>query len=201
MKKILVFLAVVTLTACGQATGLAPNSNGTSGGGGSGGTSSGLLKIFVTAANTTGGFGGSAAAAITGLDAACNADANKPSGGGTYKALVGSTVRGVSADWPLQANTSYYRADGTTLIGTTTAGSIFTFPLSASFTATAGLLTWSGLTVAYGLAGSTCLNWTSSANGDGGDLGAPNLTTNGALYSVFSNCDSFTNVRLVCVQQ
>ena len=42
----------------------------------------GFCRIFASAANAT------VNAGVAGLDANCAADANKPSGGGTYKALV-----------------------------------------------------------------------------------------------------------------
>lgn len=175
--------------------------DGAAGGGGGGASCTTNCKIFVTAANHNGGFGLTAASALAAMDSACNSDANKPVGGGTYKALVGSSNRIVGNDWPLKASTAYYQADGITSIGTTTAGSIFSFPLSAGFTATGGLNTWSGLTTTFTLGGSTCVNWTSSLNSDGGDLGSPDASTNASIYAVFSSCDASASKRLTCVQQ
>lgn len=70
-----------------------------------------------------GNFGDVAAA-----DAVCASDANLPTGGGTYKALIGASTRfAPSTDWPLKASTSYVRSDGKTVIGTTTAARVFSF--------------------------------------------------------------------------
>jgi hypothetical protein len=89
--------------------------------------------------------GGTAAAALAAADAACMSDANKPSGGGIYKALLASSVRractsancgssgiGENLGWVLKPSADYYRADGTTKIGTTTAAAVFAFPLDES---------------------------------------------------------------------
>lgn len=206
----LLLLSLALLSSCGSLLD-GSTSDGTSlesaagddpatGGGGAASCTTNC-KIFVTAANHNGGFGLTAASALAAMDSACSSDANKPSGGGTYKALVGSSNRTVGNNWPLRASTAYYQADGATLIGTTTAGSIFSFPLSAGFTSTGGLNTWSGLTNTFALGGSTCVNWTSSLNSDGGDLGAPNLNTDASVYSVFSSCDTSASKRLTCVQQ
>jgi hypothetical protein len=105
-------------------------------------------KLFVSATTQNGNWGATAAAAKTAMDAACMADANKPADGGTYKALVVSSVRTACTsascasageaehlDWVLFPNTPYYRADGVTAIGTTTSVSTFAFPLTNTPTA------------------------------------------------------------------
>ena len=97
-----------------------------------------VKKIFISATTHNGNFAGGAdnsgtpAAAIAGADALCNgADANKPAGGGTYKAMLVNSARvacttdncsggvGEHTDWVFAANTTYYQADGITPFATT----------------------------------------------------------------------------------
>ncbi len=100
-----------------------------------------FLKIFVTAGSLGPNLVGPSG------DSTCNADGNKPGGGGTYKALAALTTRracltsncsgGASenSNWILYPNTQYRRGDGTTIIGTTNASAIFTFNLTNSIAA------------------------------------------------------------------
>ncbi|MCX6112920.1 MAG: DUF1554 domain-containing protein, partial [Proteobacteria bacterium] len=100
------------------------------------------LKIFVTASGWDGRLGqGGAAITLAAIDALCMADANKPTDGGTYKAMFAtagagqvrtacttsscSTGAGENVNWVMKPNTDYYRADGTTLIGITNSGGVF----------------------------------------------------------------------------
>ncbi len=128
-------------------------------------------KIFVSAATVSFPLGGSAAAAITAADSACASDANKPSGSATYKALIVNSSRvactsancatsGVNENtaWVLSPSTTYYRADGSTPIGTTTSAGIFTFPLTNA-------VSTSSVSMATGLVtdwttGANCTDWT-----------------------------------------
>lgn len=64
-----------------------------------------------------------------------------------------------STDWPLKASTTYVQSNGTTVIGTTTAGAIFNFPLTSAFT-TNNTVAWTGLTAAWGTSASNCSDWT-----------------------------------------
>lgn len=105
--------------------------------------------MFATQAVVNGNFGGAAAG-----DAACNADSNKPSSG-TFKALMvedsGARAASPAADWVLQANTTYGRADGT-IIGTTDSSALFNLPLTNAIAP--GKSYWTG--ILYG-------GWTASS--------------------------------------
>ncbi|EKD41383.1 MAG: LenF, partial [uncultured bacterium] len=99
------------------------------------------LKIFVTDLWVD------APSGIADADATCMADANKPIGGSTFKAMIADGVirracssancvtsgDGENIDWVLQPSTTYKRVDDTT-IGTTDANGIFSFPLDNAFT-------------------------------------------------------------------
>lgn len=110
-------------------------------------------KMFLTASKYDGNLGG-----VTGADAKCQSDSNKPSTG-TYKALlvdgenrVACTTANCSGgssenkDWVLKANTSYVRTDGTA-IGTTNAAGIFTSAFTNAVTSTTGVFYRSGLKI------------------------------------------------------
>jgi hypothetical protein len=89
------------------------------------------LKIFVTSKGHIGDFANdpylTGTTGIAKADNFCKKDTNKPSDA-NYKALL---VDGInrdavnSLDWVLQPNTTYYRSDNITEIGTTTATAIF----------------------------------------------------------------------------
>jgi hypothetical protein len=91
----------------------------------------GRLKIFVTSQAHIGDFANdpylTGATGIARADDFCNKDSNKPSDA-YYKALL---VDGINRDavkmidWVLHPNTTYYRSDNITEIGTTTANAIF----------------------------------------------------------------------------
>ena len=169
-----------------------------------------ICKMFVTSpflANS-GNFGATAAQALVGVDAYCMADTNKPAGGGTYKAMFGTSLRractsancssgGVSentSDWVLYPNTAYYRADGTTVIGTTTAAGIFNIPLSNSINAST-TQTITGLDPNWTLAAQgTCNDLTGGGTTNRGDDGA---TDNTSLFNGSGSC----NKHLYCVEQ
>lgn len=165
-------------------------------------TISGNKKIFITTSTTNGNIGG-----ISGADTKCSNDASKPSGGGTYKAfLVDGTNRKASntanagdgqVDWVLQANTTYYRADGTTVIGTTNSVKLFTFPLTSSIST--GLIQYfTGLNTDW-TTSNHCNNW-SQNTGQGSTVAGTTLTNNTILTtSPTGNCALTLN--LVCVEQ
>ncbi len=160
--------------------------------------------IFVTASNYDGNLGGT-----TGADAKCMADANYP-GSGTYKALLGTGTTGtrlssagngaagVETDWVLNPNTDYKRL-GSTAIGTTTASSLFGFPLTNAFT-TAGVISWTGLAgnwVAW--SGYDCAGWTTNSNLSIGAYGNSDVTTSSTLFNTTAACN--VSYNLICVPQ
>lgn len=170
----------------GQALSTASNSNGT-------GTGNTYKRIGITSNSSDGNFamGGNAIDALENADALCNAEFSG------FKALINNEGRynGVGGDWILKANTEYRRMDGA-IIGTTTAGSVFTFPLTNSMGVT-NVLVWTGLTTTWGGSANTCDDWTSDmSNGANGDVLA---VTSDAIGQVGSQCMSGLN--LICVEQ
>lgn len=112
--------------SCGKTNGVAPGSSSST-------TPTGpcintsKCMIFVTAATYDGNLGG-----VSGADQKCNSDANNKNSG-TYKALIAvSGQRDINTDWPLYQSQTYVRADGSTVIGTTTQSGMFTFNLTNS---------------------------------------------------------------------
>lgn len=166
-------------------------------------------RLFVSSGSVAGNFGGIAAA-----DNLCKNDTSNPlgSGNGNWKALlslagtrVGCTTSDCTGsgaaehiDWPLKANTTYFRPDGVT-IGTTNVNGLFLGTLTNALDASA-LVVFTGLTSNWTVAGTHCLSWTSNNMVDQGQTGQADQT--GILW--FSNtaisCDLPTK-RLYCVQQ
>lgn len=153
-------------------------------------------------------------AGIAGLDANCASDANKPSGGGTYKALVsdGTNRRacttancgggaGEHISWVLKANKEYRRSNGTTVIGTTTANGIFTFPLTNSFqatiTGTNAIVT--GLNTDWTSNANDCTDWTTNGGGANMSFAVHDDPTSATLSVGFQACSNTSKV--VCVEQ
>ncbi|MCB1158746.1 MAG: DUF1554 domain-containing protein [Leptospiraceae bacterium] len=160
--------------------------------------------IFISNASYNGNLGG-----VSGADAKCNSDSAKPSNiPNTYKALL---VDGVSRqaslspntgdskiNWVLLSNTNYFRADGTTKIGTTTAAGLFNFDMDASF-GTALAADWTGLNSDWTSHTQHCTNWSSDANTENGSSGSVLFNTEWSIRLLSSGCD--TSKRLICVQQ
>lgn len=171
-----------------------------------------VKKIFVTAVNRNGNLGG-----ISGADAICASDANKPSGGSTYKAMVvdGSTrvactsnncaTSGTSehVNWVLLPSTRYVRASDSQDIGTTTSNGVFT-SLTGSYAATGGNSganrLWTGFDGNW-VADNTrdCSNWSVSDTTQGRHA-RRDVTTSQAIAYSWQNC-SDTDNALVCVEQ
>ena len=156
--------------------------------------------IFTTNAQPSGDLGG-----VAGADAACQAEAPTP---GTFKALIvdGSSrvacttsdcANGPSehVDWPLAAQTLYYRIDST-VIGSTDANGLFLFPLDAS-PARRSVEVWTGLNTDW-TTGETCAAWTDSTAY--GVNGLSDAADDASIYVYQQFCDR-SNVSLYCVQQ
>ncbi|MEI6092841.1 MAG: DUF1554 domain-containing protein, partial [bacterium] len=188
------------------------------------------LKMFVTTSTWNGQLGqGGSPITLAAIDALCMADSNKPAGGATYKAMFTTTTAGQTrvacttgscstgatenTNWVMKPNRNYYRADGTTLIGTTNSGGVFPLDsgqaLSNSISSGASVY-WTGFS-GYNVLGSwvthptyTCSNWTSAITGVGteghgeGTTGIANNGT-GVLYAWQQFCDQL--LHLVCVEQ
>ncbi|MBK9502502.1 MAG: DUF1554 domain-containing protein [Leptospiraceae bacterium] len=154
----------------------------------------GEKRTFITSTPTNGILGG-----IAGADAICNADPAKPGiTPNVYKALIavnGTRSGSPLTGWVLAATTKYFRADGTTLIFTSSGTSVFAFgTLTNAFS---GTNYWTGMTNTWAASGNTCSNWTSSA-GTGAD-GDGTLTSFSSIAQSVPLC-SLTRY-LVCVQQ
>lgn len=175
-------------------------------------------KIFITATTSNGSFGGAAAA-----DAICNADANKPTGGGTYKAMLadGTDRRACTTDncstggtsehidWVLKPNTTYTSSSGTT-IATTDANGLFSSSISQAI-GSAGVFVWTGITYQqdFGAASAfidrwinsngNCNNWTDNSNLVAGEIGQGEATDYRYISGGNPTCNN--NYKFYCVEQ
>jgi hypothetical protein len=161
--------------------------------------------IYLTSTPKKANFGGVSAA-----DALCNGSPPRP---GTYKALLvdGSTrVACTSAlcatngaaegvDWALAPNTQYVRADGQTVIGTTTAAGIFAFPLAASID-TNGFSYWTGLAADWTTSTDDCTGWT-EVSGVFANEGLGDKTDDQAIAGVNESCSTLAGAFFACVEQ
>ncbi|WP_241686792.1 DUF1554 domain-containing protein [Leptospira stimsonii] len=196
-------IAVILVTQNLQTTTSTPSSTTTN----ATCATTGPCKLFATSANAT------VNAGIAGLDANCAADVNKPSGGGTYKALVSDgtnrracttancgTGTGESIDWVLKPNKQYVRSNGTTVIGTTTANGVFSFPLTNGFQATINGTNgiWTGLNTNWTSSASDCTDW-STTIATNASFGVHDDTSNAALSVGTAGCSNAAKV--VCVEQ
>ncbi|MCG6147441.1 DUF1554 domain-containing protein [Leptospira levettii] len=176
----------------------------------------GTCKIFIT--NST----APVTAGVSGIDAHCNNATNKPSGGGTYKALVtdgtsrractsaNCTTGGTSEhiDWVLKPNQQYKRKDGTTVIGTTNANGLFPIPLTNSMepnllNSTNYVIT--GLNADW-INSNDCENWTTRApaTSPNGLFGKHQETDMRAFAFAGTTCadlEDFYNAKAICVEQ
>ncbi len=169
-------------------------------------SSTGPLRIFVTQNLYNGNLGGK-----SGADTKCMNDPNTPPTG-TFKALISTsssrracnladcTTTSVGrVDWPLRADTTYYRLDQTTVIGTTTTNAVFGFNLSAPIDDTYAEI-WTGLSHEFAYDSTyNCLDWTDGSSGPAGRLGISDAVSGDAVADTTSNCDE--QVPIYCVEQ
>ncbi|MBS0617839.1 MAG: DUF1554 domain-containing protein [Spirochaetes bacterium] len=164
--------------------------------------------IFFTSSAYSGNLGG-----ISGADAKCNADSNKPNGS-TYKAIIalsgaGGRVActtgncsggpGEHTDWVLYPTTQYTRTDGTTVIGTTTANGIFTFALSNSVGG--GSSPWTGLSTTWTNL-YACPSWTgTSGSATAGSTGSKTDTMLDGGYGGGFGLSCSSNYPIYCAEQ
>lgn len=163
--------------------------------------------IFATAATWDGRFGG--LPGISGADARCNSDPNKPANSGNYKAMIvdGSSRRAsVTAsvgdgqiDWVLYANKLYRRSDGTN-ITTSSSARLLTFPLTNAISPDIpGKVVWTGMVNDWTTSASICVSWTSISIAQYGFTATEYDVTNTAIQSGNFSCDN--SQALYCVQQ
>ena len=149
---------------------------------------------------------------INGLDNYCNNATDKPSGGGTYKALVTDGTNRIACTtancsggpsehtgWVLKANKEYRQSDGTTVIGTTNANGIFTFPLTNPFKSPfiGTNMSATGLNVNWTSNSNHCSQWTGTGSFA---MATYDSTSSDAIYA--GGTAGCTNTaRIICVEQ
>lgn len=153
----------------------------------------------------------------TNADSICNADASRPVTTSTYKAMLGatngtaqsrtacttadcSTGSGEHTRWVLAANQEYRRADGTTVIGTTTSSGIFAFPLTNSFGTCTGGVAWGGFLSNWTSAVNSCGGWTFGGVSDA-RLISCSSTTSSALDATGAAVTCAASHQLICAEQ
>lgn len=171
-------------------------------------TGNGPCKMFVPANQLNLGIN----LGISGLDNHCNNASDKPSGGGTYKAMVttGNSRRACSTancsggtsehiNWVLKPNKEYRRFDGTTVVGTTNANGIFTFPLTNSpyhvVNFTDNIVT--GMNSDWTNSSDNCSGWSGNTQSFAG--GGYNNTSSNLINKGIYGCT--TTTRALCVEQ
>ncbi len=164
-------------------------------------------RIFLTDSGTQGSRSG-----ISGMDSFCSSDANKPSGDATWKALVVDGTNRIACttancsggtsehtDWVLKPSKEYRRTDGTTVIATTTANGIFSFPFTNQIKNTEGIaLNWTGLLTNW-TTGVDCENWTDDTLSELGREGAYGNDGSEVISDGEAQCNSLR--RIICVEQ
>lgn len=171
---------------------------------------------FITAATHDGDFdndpalnGNGDGDGIAEADAFCMADANRPNTR-SYKALMVSPVAALyrqasdtadagdlQFDWVMRPSSSYYQADGTTLILTTNANSIFVFGAATGSLGGTGAY-WTGLRPDWRTnTGQSCNSWSgTTGNAFSGNLASLN---DNMIRATSSACASLQPI--VCVEQ
>ena len=142
-------------------------------------------RIFVTNSTFTGNMGG-----FSGADTLCNADSNKPSGGGTYKALlVGNNATTAGVPYVNTNGDALEVATGGDLVG-------LGFPLFNGFPSNGNDDPWTGAAPDTNGQGN-CQFWTSASAADRGHFGYPGSSseTNRAISVVRSGSIVLSNSR------
>jgi len=166
------------------------------------------IKLVFVTNSTTDGRMNAGGGGVTGADAICQSDANKPSTG-TYKALlVDDTFRAACdnpncttpasgrIDWPLAANQTYFRTDLTTEVFTTNGNAVFVFGTLTNPFATTGNV-WTGLNADWTTSSSICPLW--ALNVGSGTTGSMTSSGSASISNVDTACT--TSRRLLCVEQ
>lgn len=197
--KLLLLGIALSLSGCGLELGYPTGQNATDTK-----ESSTKLRIFVTDRATTGLMGNSGAGRIDAADDFCMDDANRPSGSATYRALLvdGSdriATPGNQRDWVLRAKTTYIRPDRT-VIGTTNADAVFTFPLTAAIS-TQTLPVWTGLDADWRANADDCNAWRDDGASRSGRTGRPSFQSNEAISNAAGSSLCSQSYRLYCVEQ
>ncbi len=170
------------------------------------------LTIFVTAEKHNGDFANdpllAGANAIQKADSFCMMSASKFYAA-PYKAfMVDGILRDAVAmiDWVLKPSRAYYQNDGATLIGTTTAASIFDLAagsLTNPWDSTAPLnnkYVWTGIGSNTWALDSSCMGWSVSASSSSGNMGVIGRLSSQAIgVGARSLCQN--TQHMLCVEQ
>ncbi len=169
-----------------------------------------MRRVFLTAERHNGGFGLdptlAGATAIAKADAFCMASVTKPATG-TFKAmLVDGVLRDAVSrtDWVFLPSKPYFRVDGVTPIGTTTAAALLPIPLTNSWDGTnVDALFWTGVSSTSWVTSptATCSGWMAdTADPHGGRVGIAGRTDGSGIgVTGASFCQS--SAALLCVEQ
>ncbi len=142
-----------------------------------------------------------------GMDARCNADANKPTTSNFKAMLVGpGRIASVTAnvgdgqvDWVLYPSMTYRRPDNQP-IAVTNAAKLLLFPLTNAISLSGVAATWTGMNVDWTTNGDNCTGW--STTGGFGSTGLFTSTTTSALYSINAQgCNASTIFHIYCAEQ
>lgn len=147
---------------------------------------------------------------IASADAMCASDGGRPAaatfpvkaflvGGATRRASQTANAGDGQIDWVLLANQQYRQANGTTVIGTTNANRLFTFPLTApSGLVSSGIVFKTGLTSTWMNSGNDCGAWSNTVGNQ--DLGTGNINNTTAIAGGSIACAN-PGYYLLCVEQ
>lgn len=164
----------------------------------------GFCYLFATAGAWLGDLGGNTG--ISGADARCMADGNKPTSG-VYKALLSDGATRIAtvtpnvgdgqAGWVLYASTQYRRPDGQVIM-TTDSAKIFVFGALSNIIVGTGTY-HTGMNSGWN-AGVHCAAWTDNTNMNSTRYGTSNATGSTAISLTQTTCDAATR-GLYCAQQ
>ena len=197
MKNLFISCFLIILHSCGKTSGIAPSTSC---------DGKDYCIVFLTSAtNTASGVGG-----ISGADATCNTDSNKPNNS-TYKALIVDSANRKACTsafcsggqienklWAFKPNIEYRRIDETAVIGTTNSAGIFSFPLNHSMTNTNDQV-WTGLNTDWTSSSNNCSNWTSISGVQNGSTAATIQSDNRSIFVTDQSCNSL--LKFLCVEQ
>lgn len=173
----------------------------------------GIKLTFVTAVTYQGNLGLPPSGGVTGADAKCMADANKPPGAATYKTFIAAyelrrpctsnncTISGEleHVDWVLLPNTTYTRSDGITEIITTNNVGIFVFGTLTNSINGMSIYIWTGLSDNW-REGVNCQYWADNTSSWTGQLGSASANDYTSITTpTATTCNS--NRYLWCIEQ
>lgn len=163
-------------------------------------------KIFVTAGVSSPYIG------VSGFDADCMGDTNKPADSSVYKAMIveGTTRRACSTpmcgggaaegiDWVLKPSHRYVRASDSADLFTAGSAAVFSFGTWSNPPDAAALSFWTGLTASWTNSPSNCLSWANNLGGTFGATGNSSSTNSSVISATALDCTG--SYHLLCVEQ